>query len=74
MAYKYYTKNFTDPDKIDKWLNSFYQEGISWAEQAYEVVGYVVLGGVIIITIQRWEISNKKSLKDISKNGNGKAN
>lgn len=51
--FKFYTKSFTDPDKIDKWLNGF--------EREPEVVGYAFVGNgfvslnadsAIIITVK----------------------
>jgi hypothetical protein len=66
--YKFYSKSFTDPDKIDKWLNGFYQEGVMYAAQAYDVIGYVVLKDAIIITVRQWQ-TQKVDLTTLPKRG-----
>ena len=65
MAYKYFTKSFTDPDKIDKWLNGFDK---SFVSDNPNIKGYAVWGSVIIITVMAYE-NEKVDLTKMPKRG-----
>jgi len=65
--FKFYSKTFTDPDKIDKWLNGFYKDE-PMANYNYEVIGYVSVGSAVMITLKVWE-SQKVDLTKLPKRG-----
>lgn len=62
--YKYYTQYFNNnlsvSEEIDSFLNSFSDITKFSAEGNHaEVVGYVVLGDKLIVTVKRWEMLSK---------------
>lgn len=68
--FKYYTKVFTDPTKIDPWLHSFQRDVPASLGNEAEIVGYVSLNDKIVVTIKRFEPS-KRDLKAYNIEDNG---
>jgi len=64
--FKYYSKSFTDPKEIDKWLNGFTKAKLQ-AEYNFNIVGYVSVGSSAIITIKVFE-NEKVELKQVKRN------
>ena len=62
--FKYYTKNFTDPDKIDRWLKDFN----IFADNSYKIIGYTGIGNEVMITVQVFE-KEKVDLTKLPKRG-----
>lgn len=63
QMYRHYTKEFhkfhLDTDiasQIDRWLIGFELQLPASQGNSAEIVGYVVMGNVVLITIRRWEV------------------
>ncbi len=62
--YRYFTKSFTDPAKIDKWLKDFN----IYPDNQYQIIGYTGIGNAVIITVRVFEFQ-KVDLTKLPKRG-----